>query len=651
MATEIYTYAVPEDVDGRELVGRRVRVPFGRRQVTGFIVGASSVSSVENPRPLSSILDGEPLLDEIHLELAGWIAGRYRAPLAEVLRAMLPARVRAARSNRPAKPRVRSTAVDAAVGDGAAEPPLSLSPDQHRAVDRIVGAIDGHQHRAFLLHGVTGSGKTEVYLASISAALARGRQAIVLVPEIALTPQTIRRFAARFPGRLAVLHSGLTDAERAQQWRAVRSGQLTVVVGSRSAIFAPVPELGIVILDEEDAAAYKQDRTPRYHAADVAVELGRLARAPVILGSATPRIEAFWGAHTGRFELLSLPQRIGGRSLPSIEIVDLREELRAGNRSSLSIVLQRALVDCHAAGGQTILFLNRRGTSTVILCRSCGATLTCDHCSVAMVYHHGRARCDCHYCGATRPLPDTCPACGSSAIRGLGGGTERLEGELRELFPTLRLLRMDRDTTVGRDAHHAIYDAFRRGEADCLVGTQMIAKGWDLGNVRLVGIVNADIGLHLPDYRSGETTFSLITQVAGRTGRGDHPARVVLQTYSPDHYAVRFASTHDYLGFARAEARIRRSLAFPPFSRLVVCTVADEDDARAESEARRAVSDLLATIPPGSGLAVLGPTPAFIHRLRGDYRWQFTVRGEMIEPALPLLPTGRRWSVDVDPGP
>lgn len=525
-----------------------------------------------------------------------------------------------------------------------------LNDAQRAAVAPLLEGIATRTHRRVLLHGVTGSGKTEVYLAGIDAALAAGRGAIVLVPEIALTPQMIRRFAVRFPGLIAVVHSALTDAERAAEWRRIRSGEHSVIIGSRSAVFAPVPDLGIVVVDEEDAPAYKQDRVPRYHAVDVALMLGALCNAPVVMGSATPRVESFFHAHTGNLELVTLPERVSGRPLPPIEVVDLRDELKAGNTNALSLTLDRALQECHADGGQSILFLNRRGTSTVVLCRTCGEALTCRNCSVSLVHHVDRASCDCHYCGMSIPLPAACPACGSRAIRALGMGTERLEREVRERFPTLRLIRMDRDTTRSRDAYFDIYDRFRRHEADCLIGTQMVAKGWDLGNVRLVGIVNADTSLHFPDYRSGELTFSLLTQVAGRAGRGDEPARVVLQTYSPGHYAVRHATTHDYLGFARDEIRVRKALRFPPYSRLCVCTFAHSDDHEAEMEVRREAQRVSDTLGIGAGLDVLGPTPAFLHRLRGEYRWQITVRGTDIERAFSHLPRARGWSIDVDPG-
>jgi primosomal protein N' (replication factor Y) len=650
---DAYTYEVPADLVPLAVSGARVLVPFGARELVGYVVGHDAAFAGGETRAVAAVLEEPPILDAAAVALARWIADRYCAPLGEVIRAMLPKGVRAARpGGRKRGPRTTSAAVEAARAgaDAVAQTPPALTIAQQAAAAPLLEAVASGSHRRVLLHGVTGAGKTEVYLVVIAAALAAGRQAIVLVPEIALTPQTIRRFAARFPGRVAVLHSGLTDSERAREWQRIRDGELDVVVGSRSAVFAPLPRLGVIVVDEEDAGAYKQDRIPRYHAVDVALERGRLENVPVVLGSATPRVETYYAAHTGGFELVTLNERITGRPLPPIDVVDLREELRAGNRSPLSLELDRALHACHESGGQSILFLNRRGTATVVVCRGCGEALSCDSCSTSLVYHAQRRRCTCHYCGSSRPLPDVCPGCGSTAIRGLGMGTERLEAEVHDRFPDLRLLRMDRDTTVTRDAYFTIYDRFARHDADCLIGTQMVAKGWDLGNVQLVGIVNADVSLHFPDYRSGESTFALLTQVAGRAGRGDEPARVILQTYSPQHYAVRHATTHDYLGFAHEEIRVRRSLRFPPYTRMVVCTITHRDDARAEAAARQAVAEVSGTLGAGSSLDVLGPTPAFLHRLRGEYRWQFTVRGEVIERAFPFLPRGRGWSIDVDPG-
>lgn len=646
---DTYTYAVPAELDAATSPGTRVQIPFGKRSIMGYVVARHDTADHDELRTIESVVDAEPLLPAHHVALSRWIAERYCAPLAEVIHAMVPKGIRARPSARRRGPRTTSRAVEVLQQARDAVQPFVLTASQSNAAAPLVDAIERHVHRRVLLHGVTGSGKTEVYLNVIARALAAGRGAIVLVPEIALTPQMIRHFAGRFPGRVAVVHSALTDAERAAEWRRIRSGTVDVVVGSRSAVFAPVQPLGVVIVDEEDASAYKQDRVPRYHAVDVALELGRLCDAPVVLGSATPRVETFYRAHTGDLELASLPERITGRPLPHIDVVDLREELRAGNRSALSVTLERAMAAAHAEGGQSILFLNRRGSATVVLCRACGAAVTCRHCSVALVYHADRGRCDCHYCGLSLPLPQRCPVCASATIRALGMGTERLEREVHERFPALRLLRMDRDTTHSRDAYFDIYERFRNHEADCLIGTQMVAKGWDLGNVTLAGIVNADTSLHFPDYRSGEVTFSLLTQVAGRAGRGEEPARVVLQTYTPDHYAVRHATTHDYLGFAREEIRIRRTLRFPPYARLCVCTYLHKDDATCEAEVRREAERLSGTLAGSDGLDVLGPTPAFLHRLRGQYRWQLTVRGVAIERAFSHLPHGRGWSIDVDP--
>jgi primosomal protein N' (replication factor Y) (superfamily II helicase) len=647
---DAYTYSIPDELIDVVLPGVRVEIPFGTRSILGYVVERSEQTDHADVRAIDGVIDEPPLILDHHLALARQVADRYCAPLGEVLRAMLPKGVRT-RPSRRAGPRSMSRAVAEAGAAGPPQPAPVLNDAQRRALAPLLQAIAAHTHRRVLLHGVTGSGKTEVYLAAIDAALAAGRGAIVLVPEIALTPQMIRRFTARFPGRIAVVHSALTDAERAAEWRRIRSGEHSVVIGSRSAVFAPVSDLGIVVVDEEDAPAYKQDRVPRYHAVDVALMLGSLCDAPVVMGSATPRVESYFRAHTGDLELATLPERVSGRALPPIEVVDLREELRAGNTGPLSLTLDRAMQACHDEGGQSILFLNRRGTATVVLCRTCGEALTCSNCSVSLVHHVDRASCDCHYCGLSIRLPGACPSCGSHAIRALGMGTERLERDVRERFPSLRLIRMDRDTTRTRDAYFDIYDTFARHEADCLIGTQMVAKGWDLSNVRLVGIVNADTSLHFPDYRSGELTFSLLTQVAGRAGRGDEPAQVVLQTYSPDHYAVRHATTHDYLGFAHDEIRVRKALRFPPYGRLCVCTFTHQDDGAAEIEVRRAAQLLSGTLETVAGLDVLGPTPAFLHRLRGEYRWQITVRGADIERAFPHLPRGRGWSIDVDPGP
>ncbi len=577
---------MPPALRDRIRLGHRVVVPLGRRRLLGYVVRLGAGSAHADLREVEALYDEEPLLPDHLVACAPAIAWACASPLREVVRAMLPPALRRVRPIRRVAPRGPGRATlgtPGAGGDGTAAP--ALEPAQAAAVAAVVAALDQGRAHDFLLHGVTGSGKTEVYLAVIAAALERGREAVVLVPEISLTPQTVRRFDGRFPGRVAILHSALTDAERAAQWRRIRAGRAPVVVGSRSAIFAPLTRLGVVVVDEEDSSAYRQDRVPRYHAVDVARRIGRHLGIPIVLGSATPRIETHHQAEVGGLTRLRLTERIAGRPLPAIEVVDLRGELAQGRRSPFSPPLARALDEALARGGQAILFLNRRGTATVVLCRGCGLPLQCPHCSVALVHHADRAGCVCHYCGHHTPVPSRCPGCGSAAIKALGMGTQRLEAEVGHRWPAARLLRMDRDTVAHRDDHARLYEAFRSRQADLMIGTQMVAKGWDLPGVQVVGIVNADTQLHLPDFRASATTFALLTQVAGRAGRGDEPARVILQTYSPDHPAVRHAVAHDYWGFARDELGVRRALGFPPFSRLGVVTCSDPDDARAQGQA------------------------------------------------------------------
>jgi primosomal protein N' (replication factor Y) len=645
----LYDYQVPPDLADQIRLGQRVVVPFGRRRVFAFVLELVEDSPVESLRPLERIRDEQPLLLPHQISLAQWIASHYLCPLPEVVRAMVPP---ALRTGKPGSKRRSGPRTDAA--PPPSPPPsqaeLVLTPDQESVFAPIRDAISWSKAEEFLLFGVTGSGKTEVYMAAIKAALAQGKGAIVLVPEISLTPQTEKRFAVHFPGVVAVLHSGLSPAARGREWRRVRAGDAKVVVGSRSAIFAPMPEPGVVIVDEEDSSSYKQyDSMPRYQAADVARHLGRILSVPVVLGSATPRLESYHQAIGGKgLRLLRLAGRFGGRQLPPVDVVDLREELAWGNRSPFSRRLAELVTETLQEGGQGILFLNRRGTSSVVLCRSCGEALGCPNCSVSLTLHQAGRLCACHYCDHRVELPELCPTCGSRLLRALGAGTERIEAEARERWPQARILRMDRDTVGHRDAHREIYEAFARRDADLLIGTQMVAKGWDLPGVRLVGIVNADIALHFPDFRAAERTFSLLTQVAGRAGRGDEPAQVVLQTYSPDHPAVQLASAHDYEGFAKLELEARRQLHFPPFTRLLLLTRSCERERQAHEEAE-AEAQRLRGLLAGTGVEVLGPSPAFIPRLRSLYRWQLTIRAPRLEAVRPHLPSGRGWAIDVDP--
>ncbi len=521
---------------------------------------------------------------------------------------------------------------------------------------------------AMLLHGVTGSGKTEIYLRAIGETLRRGRQAVVLVPEIALTPQTIRRFAARFPGQVTVWHSELSDGERFDVWRRVRTDHpaAQVVVGTRSALFLPFPDLGLIVVDEEHEPSYKHERTPRYHARAVALELGRLSAAPVLLGSATPALETYYAARQGQIELLTLPRRIrtgngepgpmpllaeAQADLPPVRIVDMRQELRAGNRSIFSRPLLSGLRDVLAAGQQAILYLNRRGAATFVMCRDCGHVEICPRCASPLTYHTAGEALLCHHCNRRYPVPTVCPECQSKRIRFFGAGTEQVEEAVRLAFPQARTLRWDRDVTTARGSHDAILARFVAHEADVLIGTQMIAKGLDLPLVTLVGVIAADVGLFLPDFRAGERTFQLLTQVAGRAGRSVLGGEVIIQTYHPDHYAVVAASRHDYEGFYRQEMGFRRQQGYPPVRRLARLVYYHSQRDQAQAEAMRLAGQLRAEIGR-AGLAetdLIGPAPCFFAMQRGKYRWQVIVRSPDPAALLRRLPIPLGWRLDVDP--
>jgi primosomal protein N' (replication factor Y) len=541
--------------------------------------------------------------------------------------------------------------------------PATLLPAQAAAAREICDAIDARRHETFLLHGVTGSGKTEVYLAALDACVAAGRRGIVMVPEIALTPQTIRRFRERFE-RVAVIHSGLSDGEMFDSWHGIAAGRYDVVIGARSAIFAPQPDLGLVIIDEEHEWTYKQaEPAPRYHARDVAIELARRKGAAVVLGSATPDVTSYAAAERRAYRLLELPERIrpvlnadgvveqvASLAMPRIDVVDLREELKAGNRGMFSGALTQAIDDTLAADNQVILFLNRRGLAGHVQCRDCGFVPECTSCAVALTYHKQYDRLVCHQCNRHWRLPVRCKQCGSPRVRLLGVGIEKVEQEAARAFPHARLLRWDRDATRTRGAHDRILAAFLAHDADILIGTQMVAKGLDMPGVTLVGVVNADTALHLPDFRAGERTFQLLTQVAGRAGRGERPGRVIIQTYTPDHYAVDAASRYDYDGFVGAELAYRERLAYPPYRRLARLMLAHTNPRTARDEAMRLQRALAhRRSEMGSETEITGPSPAYVQRLRGRWRWQLLLRGRDPADLVRDFVLPPEWSVDVDP--
>jgi primosomal protein N' (replication factor Y) len=667
-----FTYAVPERLRKELKPGQRVRVPFRTQTRVGYLVALEETSDVASTRDILSLVDPDPLVPPDLLHLARWIASYYGCSLGEALQAMLPGGVRRQRAKvkvvvrtgggeLPARARKARSLLEALgrhdrpptvkrlldttgatraalrtlersglvrVEEGeaeeafesepraAADTPPPLEPAQQRALDELRPDVLAPRFHVHLLLGVTGSGKTEVYLRAIEETLRTGRQAIVLVPEIALTPQTVRRFRARF-ARVAVLHSAQGDAERRRAWQRIRRGEADVVIGPRSAVFAPVPSLGLIVVDEEHETSFKQETTPRYHARDVATVRARDARCPAVLGSATPSLESYANARRGRYALHRLPERAGGYALPEVEVVDLLDESGALFTRRLRV----AVADAVGAGGQVILFLNRRGFSTVVLCERCRHTLGCPHCSTTLVFHKGRARTVCHLCGHAVKAVARCPECHGATLRYVGSGTERVAEEAAEAWPGVPIVRVDSDSVRGERLEDAL-ESFRTGAARILVGTQMVAKGHHFPDVTLVGIVNADTALHLPDFRANERTFSLIAQVAGRAGRGDRGGRVIVQTYNPRHYAVSAAARHDYEGFAAKELEERALLGLPPERRCALAVLSAVVEADARGAAQR-VADAVRGQVAGGMVEVRGPAKAPIERARG--RWRYMV--------------------------
>ena len=641
---ETYTYAVPDGVD--VVPGHRVTVPFGRRSTYGFVVSLGTEDPGVEVKPIATA-GSDPLLLPHQVALARLLADHYWLPLIECLRAMLPPRVRATGSSgsqASSRQRRHSRLVELATAPTSRAAAPELTAEQKQAVD-VIGA-----NQVTLLHGIIASGKTEVYLAAAERALADGLRVLLLVPDISLTPQLVQRVRARLEAPVAILHSQLTELERAQQWWRARRGEAHVVLGSRSAVFAPIPRLGLVCLDEEGSASYKQDRTPRYEAGWVARRLAAVTGARMVAGSATPSVATYYSATRGEMALAKLTRRVRGRDA-EVELVDMRDEAASGNRQPLSGRLVEVIGRTLENEEQVILYLNRRGMSTFVLCRDCGKSVQCLGCSVALVQHAEIDGLVCHYCGYSRAMPSVCDHCGSRNIKGLGMGTQRLEGIVKKLWPQARVLRLDSDAAKGPDSYFDIWEAFSERRADILVGTQLVARGFDLPAVTCVGVVDADLPLHFPDYRSAENTFSLVVQVAGRAGRDGRSSRVVVQTSNPDHYSLRCAAANDYEGFYAAELPSRKAFVFPPFAELAVLTRTDREDAKAAASAREAAESIATGLLKEGidGIRVMGPAPAFIHRLRGEYRWQVTLKGDGLQRARHLAPRGKGWSYDVDP--
>ena len=553
---------------------------------------------------------------------------------------------------------IKATREAVAIGDAGFRPPHQLNPSQQAAFDAIRASIESGTFQSFLLHGVTGSGKTEVYLNAIDAALAAGRGALLLVPEIALTPAVAGQFFSRFGDRVAILHSAFSDSERADQWRRIRSGEAPVVVATRSGVFAPVRNLGLIVVDEEHDGSYKQEETPRYNGRDVAVVRAQGMNATVVLGSATPSLESRYNAERGKYTLLELPDRIEARPMPQVTLIDMREEfLETRKQAVFARELTAAMHNKIESGEQIMLMLNRRGFSTFVACRACGERVQCVNCSVTMTWHRRDRRLLCHYCNYAVRVPERCPKCDSEHIYFLGVGSEKVEDELHREFPAARIARLDRDTVTGKRQYEHILNNFRQHNFDILVGTQMIAKGHDIPNVTLVGVVSGDVGLGMPDFRAAERTFQLLTQVAGRAGRGSLPGIVLIQTINPDHYAIRLAAAQDYAAFYEKELQFRRMMHYPPFTAMANLLIRAEK----QEEAMRMSAELGRFLnPPPEGVRILGPAEAPVQRLKAEYRYQVLIKASSRKTLNDLLRRSialgreRKWPVtalvvDVDP--
>jgi len=626
---DLFTYRCPPELEDQACAGKRVIAPFGKQKITGYIIETSKELpahqsgriTAEEIKPVYSILDPDPLIDETMLSLCKWASEYYMFPIGMVLKtafAGIPEGKAAAASKK--KFNIPDSFREA--GDEVTVPPFLTAPQKDVLV-KLSDSIAGGSFAVHLLHGITGSGKTEVYMSALEETVKRGRRGIVLVPEIALTPQLIMRFVSRFGDKVAVLHSGLTEAERRCEWIRIKEGNVDVVIGVRSAVFAPVDKLGLVVVDEEHEHTYKQEEGFRFNARDVAVMRAKLSKAAVILGSATPSLESYYNTDVGKYSCLSLPDRINNLPLPSVKIVDLRKK---DGFSIFTDELLDAIKSRIERSEQSLLFLNRRGFSPFLLCLDCGHSPECPNCSVSLTYHKGDGNLCCHYCDYIIKPPDICSECKGSRWKAFGAGTERVEEELKKLLPDARIIRMDRDTTTKRGAHMRIFQSMKNREADILIGTQMVTKGLDLPGITLVGVLLADASLHLPDFRSGERTFQFLTQVAGRAGRGSKGGEVIVQTFNPEHYAIRHASEHDFKGFYEDESSFRKALGYPPYKRLARLLIKGNNKEHVESTSERFKEILARNIK--EGIEILGPVSAPFGKIRGKHRWHIIIKGK-----------------------
>jgi primosomal protein N' (replication factor Y) (superfamily II helicase) len=658
---QTFTYAVPSSLAQQAQPGTRALVPFRHRERIGLIMEQTETppNITGRVKTLSELCDKSPLCDDIMLELLQWISRYYMAPIGEVCRAALPSaffrRAALARKSRIGLAHM----TDVETLDSV---PIVFTAAQQQAIDHSQRLLGECLFHTTLLHGVTGSGKTEVYLATMEAAIKQGRQALFMLPEIGLTPQLLARVTAHFPDRVALYHSGLTEAQRVEQWLRLHTGAADICCGTRSAIFAPLHNLGCIIVDEEHDGAYKQEESPRYHARDVAVVRAKLSGALALLGSATPSLETYHNVERKKYHYLSLPDRPTGGPLPEVMLVDMRKEPTSNDASGLfSRPLLQALDANLQAGEQTILFLNRRGFSQLLLCRDCGAIFRCPDCDIALTLHRRVAELRCHYCEFSIPRPTTCRECGATHLKAMGSGTERIEDALLEHFPQVSIARFDRDTTTARGARQQLLRDMHSGKTEILIGTQMITKGHDFPGVTLVGIMQADLSLYLPDFRASERTFQLLTQVAGRAGRRNKPGRVIVQTFTPEHYSLLAAQSHNYMTFVAKEETHRRELGYPPYGKLINVRCTSNSESKAASFAQ-GLRDALSRVTVGGTLdvSIVGPAPAPRAKLAGRHRWQLLLKMKnaadmrKVSEAIATHTTnqtesGVQVAVDVDP--
>lgn len=653
---KMFTYGVPSNLADRAKPGMRAVVSFHRRNVVGYIIELTkNAPSRGVAKDIIDIPDESPTFSPAMIKLISWMADYYCAPVGDCFRAASPVVLNRVPKETTGRKR---TQLPGNIEDVLPTSEPEFTTGQTQALDKLRSGLNGGFHTT-LLHGITGSGKTEIYLKLIDDMIKSGRQSILLVPEIGLTPQLLGNVKARFGDLASVYHSGLTDKNRLIEWQKMRKGETKVVVGTRSAVFAPFDRLGLIIVDEEHDSSYKQEESPRYQGRDTAIVRAKFEDVPVILGTATPAIETFHNAKTKKYSYIYLGTRATGAELPSVKIVDLKTE-RPSDRKAGSIfpALKGAIQETLDAKKQVMLFLNRRGYASFLLCKDCGFTPTCPNCDITLTYHLHGHNLVCHYCDYKIPGPDVCEKCGGTNVSPLGLGTQKIEEELLRLFPNARIGRLDRDISSKRGAGEDVLKKMRDGEIDILIGTQMITKGHDFPNVTLVGVIDSDVSLNIPDFRSSERTFQLLTQVAGRAGRAEHPGKVMIQTYTPDNHAIAHSQNHDYFAFYDSEIGHRGEVGYPPFSRLANLLIRGNDEKKVRAYAE-ALGSYLGR-DAADGLTILGPVPALLKKVSGKYRWQILLKSvkvstlskalkKVIEHSDENAPAGVQIITDVDP--